>query len=100
MNEDHTHYSIELRHPSGIFETQFELIPISFHHKTRDLAVLHLINEQNVIDVLKSLKFPIFELATEDELIKYGGVSVLHFFYTSKFLYFTYFLNFHFFSFH
>lgn len=52
VNETHTHYTVEIRQDNGIFLTQTELIPNVYHHSTRDLAVLHLENEQTNIESL------------------------------------------------
>ena len=42
VNEKHTYYTLELRHDDGTFLVQEELLPRSFHHASKDLAVLHL----------------------------------------------------------
>jgi hypothetical protein len=42
INEKNTYYTIETRQPDGNFMSQSELLPSSFHHRSRDLAVLHL----------------------------------------------------------
>lgn len=52
INEKHTHYTVELRHDDGVFVSQFELLPKSFHHLSKDLAVLHLENEDNVAHII------------------------------------------------
>lgn len=78
VNQDHTHYSLELRHSDGIFLTQSELIPVSFHHKTRDFAVMHLMNEADVVKVLTDLELQILNIATEDELIQSKDLLEFH----------------------
>lgn len=55
VNEKHTHYTVELRHNNGQFMTQSDLLPISYHHATRDLAVLHLDNEAEVLKILQDV---------------------------------------------
>lgn len=52
VNEKHTHYTIELRADDGVFLTQLELLPRSYHHPSRDLCVLHIDDEQKVFDML------------------------------------------------
>jgi hypothetical protein len=68
VNENYTHYSVELRHPDGMFETQNELAPISYHHPSKDIAVLHLMNEDSTIEVLKQVGYQIIELSSSDQL--------------------------------
>jgi hypothetical protein len=55
VNEKHTHYCVELRQEDGSFLTQSELIPRSYHHPTRDLAILHLAEEESTVELLKKL---------------------------------------------
>jgi hypothetical protein len=62
LNETHTHYTMELRYPDGTFITQTELVPSSYHHPTRDLAVLHLDDETEAEDMFKSLDFTALDL--------------------------------------
>ena len=57
VSEKHTHYTVELRDESGVFITQSECVPVSYHHKNRDLAVLHLENEAENIAMLHDLGF-------------------------------------------
>ena len=63
VNEKHTTYTAELRHEDGVFATQCELRPVSYHHKTRDLALLHFENEDEVIELLESVGLDILELS-------------------------------------
>jgi hypothetical protein len=79
INESHTHYTVELRNEDGTFITQSELIPRSFHHSNRDLAILHLDDENNVMKTLESLQLESLELLDNsttlnsgDDLIFYG----------------------------
>jgi hypothetical protein len=48
VNEKHTYYTMELRRDDGIFLTQIDLIPRSYHHLTKDICVLHVNNESHV----------------------------------------------------
>lgn len=68
LNETHTHYTMELRHPDGTFVMQNELLSESFHHATRDMAALHLEEESNAFKLLSSLDFSALELATEEPM--------------------------------
>jgi len=80
INESHTHYTVELRNEDGTFITQTELIPRSFHHSNRDLALLHLDDESSVIKTFESLQLESLELLDNsstnlnkgDSLIFYG----------------------------
>ncbi len=74
VNESHTFYSIEVRHPDGIFEFQSELLPITYHHATKDLAAVNLMNEDKTIDTLQTLGVQILDLAPEHFLTEYGSV--------------------------
>ena len=62
VNQAHTHYTIELRDETGVFITQSECLPVSYHHPTRDLAVLHLEDEQEHTDILFDLGYEVPEL--------------------------------------
>ena len=60
VNEKHTHFTFEVRSNDGVFITQVECIPRSYHHKTKDLAVLHMVNEDRMVNdktgILSGLK--------------------------------------------
>ena len=53
VNQSHTHYTVELRNEEGVFVTQSECHPVSYHHRTRDLAVLHLEDEVGTFKMLQ-----------------------------------------------
>jgi hypothetical protein len=77
MNETHTHYTIELRSSTGEIFTQYDLQPVIYHHPDRDLAVLHLHDEENSLSFLKQLNFRVLETesyspADNEELIFHG----------------------------
>lgn len=42
VNESHMHYTVEVRDSNGTFIIQQELLPQSYHHPEKDLAVLHI----------------------------------------------------------
>ena len=66
VNETHTHYTVELRHEDGVFMNQSDMQPKVFHHPSRDLAVLHLEEENDVIDMLVRLNVEVnMEIAGE-----------------------------------
>lgn len=80
INESHTYYTIELRSSTGEIFTQYDLQPIIYHHPDRDLAVLHLQNEETSLSFLKELNFRVLEtemyLAGEDEDLVFHGHEV------------------------
>lgn len=80
INESHTFYTIELRSSTGEIYTQYDLKPIIFHHPDRDIAVLHLKNEEQVLPFLKQLNFNLLETesykAVEDEELIFHGHEV------------------------
>ena len=49
IDEKHTFYTIETRHDDGMFLSQSELLLKTYHHKTSDLAVLHLEKSHNIL---------------------------------------------------
>ena len=57
VNHQHTHYTVELRDEQGVFITQSECVPVSYHHSTRDLSVLHFEDEERHIEDLMSMNF-------------------------------------------
>lgn len=64
VNEKHCHYTTELRFNDGNLITQIDLSKHVYLHPTRDLAVLHLEEEQEGVNLFKSLK-----LVTENSLL-------------------------------
>jgi hypothetical protein len=77
LNETHTYYTIETRHDDGVYKTQNELVPISYHHSSRDLAVLHLEDEKEAIEVIETFGFIANELSDrqllQQEKIQFHG---------------------------
>jgi len=65
VDEKHTHYTLELRYDDGTFITQHELLPVHYHHDSRDLAVLHLVQECEALNNLSTLDFSPLQLAPE-----------------------------------
>lgn len=55
VSQKNTHYTAELRNEDGTLLTQVECIPRAYHHPKRDLAVLHLFNEQQAFSLLAQL---------------------------------------------
>lgn len=62
INEKNTHYTIEFRHDDGSLMTQLECLPRSYHHPSRDLAVLHLEDEKGVDDFATQIGLQILQL--------------------------------------
>lgn len=60
VNEKHCHYTLELRDENGLFMTQSECFPVTYHHRHRDMAVLHLEDEIEAIKTFKNMdvQFP------------------------------------------
>ena len=57
VNETHTYYTVELRDGDGVFNVQLDLLPRVYHHPNRDLAVLHIEDEESSIETLSALQF-------------------------------------------
>ena len=73
INENHTFYTVELRAPNGDIYTQLDLKPFIFHHPERDIAVLHLTEETEVLELIKGMNFEVLDtesyLPKENEVI-------------------------------
>lgn len=78
INEHFCHYSVETRDRKGIFVSQHDLHPCVYHHPSRDLAVLHLDNEEKTLETLKELGLEVYDLAEASELS--SNTSNLHFY--------------------
>ena len=79
INEKHTYYTIETRNPDGSFMTQSELLPCSYHHISRDLAVLHLEHDHDELFETFSLephKLSSRELTAGDSIL-FNGYSIV-----------------------
>lgn len=80
VNEKHTSYTIEVWHEDGKSMTKSELIPSSFHHTTRDLAVLHFKEEATALKLFDECAIEIQDLAnyqlTPGEPLKFHGHEV------------------------
>ena len=76
VNEKHTHYTIELRTDDGVFVSLIDLLPRSYHHLKRDLAVLHIENEKAIMkDVFKLLEVKADDLYPLEEVpLEYDNV--------------------------
>lgn len=64
VTEKHTQYTIEVRHENGMLMAKAELTPSSFHHFSRDLAVLHFKQEAAALKLLDQHGIEPQELAT------------------------------------
>ena len=62
ITEKNTHYTMELRHGDGTMMTQIDCKPRSFHHPKRDLAVLHLDDETEMINFIENLGVQVLNL--------------------------------------
>lgn len=78
VNETHTYYTIELRNEDGTFITQTELIPRSFHHSERDVAILHMDDESNAMKTLESLELQTLELLDNSVNLRAGDNLIFH----------------------
>jgi hypothetical protein len=80
INESHTYYTVELRSSTGEVFTQYDLKPIIYHHPDRDMAVLHLQNEEKSLTFLRDLNFRVLDtesyLASDDEELVFHGHEV------------------------
>jgi len=50
VNEKHTHYTIEMRHPDGIMLCQGDMHPRVYHHGSRDMASLYIGPETDIVE--------------------------------------------------
>lgn len=77
--EKHTTYTAEVRHSDGVFATQSDLKPVSYHHPTRDLAVLHFENELEVLELMDSVGVDILSFTpNSSQLLKEGDILEFH----------------------
>lgn len=53
VNQSHTRHTIEFRDEDGFLTMETQLSPKSYHHTTRDLAVLHLDDEEQALEVFE-----------------------------------------------
>ena len=74
VNEKHTYYTVEIRHPDGMFLTSIELAPISYHHSKRDVSVLKFENEDDAINTLAEFDYYPLDLNT-NQLLDPNAVS-------------------------
>ena len=58
----HTHYTLEIRDDSGVFVTQVECNPVTYHHANKDLAILHLADEEDNISLLEEVGYEYVDL--------------------------------------
>ena len=77
VNENHTKYTVEVRDEDGFLTTESELLSASYHHSSRDLAVLHLDEEDEALEIfeyenIESLELLARELIEGEELQFHG----------------------------
>ena len=79
INEKHTYYTIETRNPDGSFMTQSEMLPCSYHHISRDLAVLHLETDHD--ELFETFSLEPHELSSREltvgDSILFNGYSIV-----------------------
>ena len=68
VNEKHTHYTVELRHTDGMFITSLDLLPTSYHHQHRDVALLKFEEEDDAINTLAEHNYSPLLLNGQDSL--------------------------------
>ena len=54
VNQSHTRHTIEIRDESGFLTAESQLFSHSYHHATRDLAVLHLDDENEALEMFEA----------------------------------------------
>lgn len=58
VNEKHIHYTLEVRNSQGEAVSSIDILPHSFHHRHRDLGLVHFDkDESKVLSVFKTLMF-------------------------------------------
>lgn len=62
VNEQHTHYTLEIRDQDGVFVSQVECNPVTYHHASKDLAILHLADDPEDLELLQDTGYQISEL--------------------------------------
>ena len=62
VTEEHTHYTLEIRDDTGVFISQVECNPVTYHHANKDLAVLHLADEQENLSLLEDIGYEHIDL--------------------------------------
>lgn len=76
VNESHTFYTVEIRHTDGMFLCVLDLDAAAYHHKSRDMAILHLENEQESMDTLKNFEFQPLTLANANDELQANDVRI------------------------
>ncbi len=85
INENHTHYTLELRSTTGEVFTSADLLPRIAYHPDRDIAVLHLEHETSALNFLKQLSFNLLE--TEEYIPAENEVTLLFLYLTLNVIY-------------
>ena len=74
INEDHVHFTAELRTPAGDMLTACELLPDVFHHEFKDIALLHFVEDAESLNTFQQFKFHMLDI--ENYQAKEGEVSI------------------------
>ena len=62
VTEEHLHYTLEIRDDTGVFISQVGVNPVTYHHANKDLAVLHLADEQENLSLLEDIGYEHIDL--------------------------------------
>ena len=80
VNQSHTYYTLEVRDENGLIRGTTQLLPISFHHHTRDLSVLHLDDESGALKMFEEFGVESQELLKRElvvgEALQFHGHDV------------------------
>jgi len=77
INEDHVYFTVELRNAdSGEMIVAGDLCPYSYHHKDKDLAILHMQVEMESLNKLKPFGFEMLDI--EDYQPNDGEELIFH----------------------
>jgi hypothetical protein len=80
VNQNHTNYSLEIRDEDGKITAETSLLSDSFHHSSRDLAVLHLDDEDYATRMIEKFGVESQDLLQrqliEGEVLQFHGHDV------------------------
>jgi hypothetical protein len=79
VDNNHTHFTAEVRGPDGSSLSQFHLLPKAYYHPNRDMAILHFDNEDDNIDVAKLLGVECDLELTDEERLDPASDKTLYF---------------------
>lgn len=69
VNQNHTYYTLEVRDENGLICGTTELLPTSFHHHTRDVAILHIDDEVKALQIFEEFGVDSQELLQRDLIV-------------------------------